>query len=116
MGITGNLDLIALSFGAFNFLRLTSYIPQIVAVARDHNGATSISLSCWFIWVGANAATAFYAWFNLGDIGLAVISAFNGACCATVLALAAYKRVQAISEPCSNRELPIKFAGKGVAP
>jgi hypothetical protein len=88
-----NLDLIAFAFGAFNLLRLASYFPQIIAVARDRHGATAISFSCWSIWIGANASTAGYAWANIGDVSLAVISAFNAACCATVLLLAAYKRL-----------------------
>jgi hypothetical protein len=86
------MDVIAFAFGAFNLLRLASYFPQIVAVARDRHGATAISFSCWSIWIGANASTAAYAWANVGDLSLAVISAFNAACCAAVLVLAAYKR------------------------
>ena len=97
MWIFGSLDLIAVAFGTFNILRLASYGPQIVAVARDHNGARAISFSCWSIWVCANVSTGLYAWVHLGDAGLTVISAFNASCCMVVLILAAYER--AVTRP-----------------
>ena len=90
-----SLDLITLSFGVFNLLRLASYFPQIVAVARDRHGATAISFSCWAIWVGANASTALYAWVKLADLNLALISAFTAVCCLSVLIVAAHRRVLA---------------------
>ena len=86
------IDYVALPFGVFNVLRLISYFPQIVAVARDDNGATAISFSCWSIWIGANASTTLYAWVKVGDVALAVMSGFNASCCGVVLALAVYKR------------------------
>jgi hypothetical protein len=92
MPIFGTLDPITAAFGAFNILRLASYAPQILAVARDRNGATAISFTCWAIWVCANASTGLYAWVHLGDLALTVISAFNAGCCIAVLSLAAYKR------------------------
>lgn len=86
-------DPIVIAFGVFNVLRLASYVPQIIAVARDPNGATAISFSCWTLWVGANASTSLYAWARLADASLALVSAFNALCCLIVLLLAAYKRL-----------------------
>lgn len=86
-------DVIAAAFGFFNLLRLISYFPQIVAVARDDSGAAAISISCWKIWIAANFSTALYAGINLGDAALALVSVFNAACCAAVLLLALYKRL-----------------------
>jgi DMSO reductase anchor subunit len=91
--VTGS-DMIALAFGVFNLLRLGSYLPQIVAVARDRHGATSISFSCWLTWIGANASTALYAGVNVGDTKLCLINAFNAICCAVVLLIAVYKRAR----------------------
>jgi hypothetical protein len=86
-------ELIAAAFGIFNALRLVSYLPQIVAVARDRHGAVAISLLTWSIWIGANGSAALYAWINVGDIALALVNAFNAACCLAVFALAARKRL-----------------------
>jgi hypothetical protein len=107
-----DLDAITVAFGAFNLLRLASYFPQILAVARDGHGATAISFSCWTIWVGANASTGLYAWVKLGDANLALVSGFNAGCCLAVLVLAAYKRISA-SMPtvahCEGPRAPARF-------
>src|SRR5262249_23667837 len=43
-------------FSIFNVLRLGSYLPQIVRVAADNEGAKAISYSTWILWIGANAS------------------------------------------------------------
>jgi hypothetical protein len=79
-------------FGLFNMLRLVSYLPQIVRVARDPHGAGAISYTCWVIWIGANASTAAYAAINLDDLWLSAVSSFNAACCIVVVGLTVWKR------------------------
>ena len=86
-------DLLAFATAAFNVLRLVSYWPQIVAVARDQNGASSISFTCWSIWIAANGSTAVYAWVKVADLALTLMNGFNAACCTAVVILAAHKRI-----------------------
>jgi hypothetical protein len=107
----GSIDLVAAAFGLFNVLRLASYFPQLVAVARDQHGATAISVSCWSIWVGANATTAAYAWLNLRDVPLVVASAFNGICRGAVLTLALYKRAAARVRRSGSPSLAVHTTG-----
>jgi hypothetical protein len=81
-------------FSIFNILRLGSYLPQIVRVAMDEEGAKAISYSTWSLWIGANASTAAYAAVNLGDMTLFLVSAMNAIGCAVVVGLTLLKRHQ----------------------
>jgi hypothetical protein len=81
-----------LLFAFFSSVRVLSYIPQILCVARDSNGATAISYATWGLWTGANVSTAFYAVTNLGDRWLATVSSVYAACCVCVIALTFAKR------------------------
>jgi hypothetical protein len=101
-------DAISFAFGLFNLLRLVSYIPQIAAVARDHQGARAISLTCWTVWIGANATTALYSWVKLADLGLASVSAFNTICCLLVFFVAGYKRFLFSRSRIVRRLVPVK--------
>ena len=79
-------------FSIFNILRLGSYLPQIVRVAMDEEGAKAISYSTWGLWIGANASTAGYAAVNIADMTLFIVSAMNAIGCAVVVGLTAFKR------------------------
>ena len=81
-------------FSIFNILRLGSYVPQIVRVATDNEGAKAISYSTWCVWIGANGSTAAYAVVNIADWMLFAVSSVNALGCAAVVALTMWKRRQ----------------------
>ncbi|MBZ9994219.1 hypothetical protein [Mesorhizobium sp. BH1-1-4] len=79
-------------FTGLNGIRITSYLPQMIAVARDRNGASAISYATWAMWVTANGSTGLYALVNLHDPVMAAINVMNAGCCLVVIALTASKR------------------------
>src|SRR5262245_35112510 len=81
-------------FSVFNILRLGSYLPQIMRVATDNEGAKAISYSTWGLWIGATASTAAYTAVNISDMTLFFVSAMNALGCALVVGLTALKRHQ----------------------
>jgi hypothetical protein len=78
---------------AFSGLRTTSYVPQMVRIARDRSRAPAISHPTWLLWTGANVATAMYAATNLNDVRLAFVSSIYALCCLVVVALTACERL-----------------------
>lgn len=77
---------------ACNAVRLLSYVPQIVAVAREHSGAYAISLFTWFFWTLSNASTAVYCSTIIDDLLLAGTMWGNAAGCFAVASLTVMKR------------------------
>ena len=80
------------AFTLFNGLRLVSYLPQILRILRDPNGASAISYSTWALWCGCHIATGLYAIVNLGDRPLALACALYASCCLTVIGITVAKR------------------------
>ena len=81
-----------LAFAVFSGLRTITYVPQIVRIAKDHNGASAISYPTWLLWTGAHISTGMYAAMNLKDVWLAVGSSIYGLCCIAVIVLTMFKR------------------------
>lgn len=79
-------------FTLFNGIRVFSYLPQIVRIAQDTEGAKAISYVTWAVWIGANGSTALYAWINLHDLALALLNGANASCCGVVIGLTVWKR------------------------
>ena len=79
-------------YAVCNALRLLSYVPQIVAVAREDSGAHAISLTSWIFWLLSHAATALYCATVVNDPLLAGMMWGNTAGCLGVVLLTTLKR------------------------
>jgi hypothetical protein len=79
-------------FTTCNTLRIGAYVPQIVKAAADKNGASSISLTTWFLFLVAHLSTVAYALVNRSDWGLAAFFIGNAACSVAILAITYWKR------------------------
>lgn len=75
-----------------NAARLLSYVPQIIAVARENSGAHAISLASWIFWSISHAATALYCATVVHDPLLAGMMWGNTAGCFGVVMLTMLKR------------------------
>lgn len=76
----------------FNTLRVFSYVPQIMALAKDVTDAKAISLLTWSFWCMANLTTSLYATFVAHDMLLAMMSYGSTSGCTIVVAIVIYKR------------------------
>ena len=79
-------------FSLCNLLRVGSYLPQILRVANDTEGAKAISYWTWGMWIAANGSTAAYALVNIADRVLFIVSTMNTLGCLAVVGLTIWKR------------------------
>jgi hypothetical protein len=79
-------------FVACNGARSIAYLPQIVRLARDREGAAAVSCVTWSLFALANASTVAYAAIVTGDLAVALTFALNTLGCLSIFGLAAYKR------------------------
>ena len=86
------LQVITGIYVACNAVRLLSYVPQIVAVARENSGAHAISLVTWLFWTLSNAVTAVYCSTVVNDLLLTGMMWGNAAGCCAVASLTVMKR------------------------
>jgi hypothetical protein len=80
------------AFALLNSGRALAYVPQIVRVYRDQNGAVAVSLVTWVLFASSNLATAVYAHAVYSDAIMATVFALNTLACLLVVALTAMKR------------------------
>ncbi len=82
-------------FGAFtlvNALRILAYVPQMLAAARDTNGAAGVSCATWSLFLVSHLTTIAYAMVYLRDGAMALIFCGNALACLAVIAITSIKR------------------------
>jgi uncharacterized membrane protein (DUF4010 family) len=75
-----------------NGLRVVSYLPQIIRIHRDLNGAVAVSILTWSLFAAANIATVCYVLTTSGDRLVATMFALNTIGCLVIAVLTAFKR------------------------
>jgi hypothetical protein len=85
--------LVLSTFATVNSIRIFAYVPQIVKVARDRNGASAVSSTTWGLFLASHIATILYAVFVLGDAVMALIFLGNALACVAILGLTAWCRL-----------------------
>ncbi len=79
-------------FAACNGARIIAYLPQLLKAATDKNGAASISLMTWLLFMIANLSTVAYALINQSDWWLAACFTGNALCCVAIVLITSWKR------------------------
>jgi uncharacterized protein with PQ loop repeat len=85
-------ELALLFFTVSNGLRIFAYVPQLIRVVRDREGAVAISYLTWSMFAIANFSTATYAAFVLRDNSLTIIFAGNTMFCLAIVIATAVRR------------------------
>jgi len=79
-------------FTLCNTARVFAYLPQIVKIGRDTQGATAISYTTWALFGVSHLSTVAYAILVVDDWRMAAVFAANTLCCLVILGLTAWKR------------------------
>jgi len=81
------------AFAIANGGRVIAYVPQIMRVCRDPNGAAAVSVTTWIFFTAANVATVVYALTALDDVVTASVFGLNAIGCLLIVALTAFRRM-----------------------
>jgi uncharacterized protein with PQ loop repeat len=85
-------DAALLVFTVCNTARVFAYLPQIVKIGRDTQGAAAISYTTWTLFGVSHLSTVAYAILVVDDWRMAAVFAANTLCCVAIVGLTAWKR------------------------
>lgn len=79
-------------FTFMNSIRIFAYVPQLLKVTEDKNGASAISYSTWTLFFLSHLTTVAFAIFYVGDLVMALIFSGNALACFAILLATFLKR------------------------
>ena len=79
-------------FTFMNSIRIFAYVPQLLKVTEDRNGASAISYSTWTLFFLSHLTTVAFAIFYVGDLVMALIFSGNALACLAILLATFIKR------------------------
>jgi hypothetical protein len=85
-------DVILAVFAISNSVRVVAYLPQIVKIARDSDGAAAVSNGTWALFGVSHMSTVAYALVVLGDVYMMLLFTANLLCCIAIIVLTIWKR------------------------
>lgn len=80
------------AFAVLNGGRIFAYLPQMILIYRDPNGAAAVSIAAWSLFAASNLATVGYVVIVAHDWIVAGVFAMNAAGCVGIVALTLFKR------------------------
>jgi uncharacterized protein with PQ loop repeat len=86
------VEIAIMLFAVSNSVRVVAYVPQIVRVIRDREGAAAVSCTTWLLFAVSHMSTVAYALLVIGDWRMAIVFAANLLCCLAIIGLTVYKR------------------------
>jgi predicted lysophospholipase L1 biosynthesis ABC-type transport system permease subunit len=90
-------------FTSMNSIRIFAYLPQILCVVRDGNGASAISYGTWVLFLLSHLTTIAYAMIYVGDPIMALIFCGNAVACFVILVVTFIKRRAHAARPAVDR-------------
>lgn len=85
-------DLATAAFTLCNAVRALAYLPQILRIVQDPEGARAISCATWSLFALSHLTTVAYALTAAHDPTMAAVFGGNALACAMILGLTLLKR------------------------
>jgi len=79
-------------FALCNVLRVVAYVPQILRIAHDREGARAVSCGTWGLFAASHLATVFYTLVVAQDIVMAGLFGCNVLACLAIVSLTLLQR------------------------